>query len=390
MKYDVIIVGAGFAGSVLARQFAEDNKTVLVIDKRAQIAGNMYDYIDEKGVRVHKYGPHILHTTHKAVIEYLSRFTQWYPYEHRVLGSVQEQFVPVPFNLTSIKTCFSEDVASRMIDKLVSLYGMEKKVPILKLRENEDEDIKVLADFIFEHVFKYYTMKQWGLTVEELDPNVTSRVPVHISYDDRYFQDTYQQMPKEGYTKLFENMLNHPNITIKLNTEAKELIDLDWDKHLVKFKNDAFNGVLIYTGAMDEFADYRFGALPYRSLEFDLKSYDSTQYAVGTVNYPTPVEKHAFTRITEYKHLMEHQPQGSTCAVEYPYAYDRNAEKGNIPYYPVFTEENQNLYNKYVDAFKDFKSIYFAGRLAEYKYYNMDAIIFRALDLYKKINEAKS
>lgn len=387
-KYDVIIIGSGFAGSVMAERFASTGKKVLVLEKRAHIAGNMYDYQDEKGVRVHKYGPHIFHTNRLEVIEYLSKFTDWYPYQHKVLGQVNDKFVCIPFNLTSIEESFDTDVSERLKNRLIETYGIEKKVTILELRKNEDPEIRQLADFIFDKVFKDYTMKQWGLTVDEIDPLVTNRVPVHISRDDRYFQDKYQQMPKDGYTKIFEKMLNHENIEVQINVDAKDFVRIDLEQNKVYFMGNEFDGKVIYTGAVDELLDYKFGVLPYRSLDFDLQSFDNRTYqAVGTVNYPTPANQHGFTRITEYKHMMDEKPSGTTVAIEYSLPYNKDASTGNIPYYPIFTESNQALYDKYVEALKPLTNVVLIGRLAEYKYYNMDAIIYRSLSVFENLNK---
>lgn len=387
-KYDVIIIGSGFAGSVMAERFASIGKKVLILEKRAHIAGNMYDYQDEKGVRVHKYGPHIFHTNRIEVIEYLSKFTDWYPYQHKVLGQVNDKLVCIPFNLSSIEESFDSEIAERLKNRLIETYGLENKVTILELRKNEDPEIRQLADFIFDKVFKDYTMKQWGLTVDEIDPLVTNRVPVHISRDDRYFQDKYQQMPKEGYTKIFEKMLNHENIEVQINVQAKDFVQIDIDQNKVYFMGKEFEGKIIYTGAVDELLDYRFGVLPYRSLDFDLQSFDNRTYqAVGTVNYPTPAEQHGYTRITEYKHMMDEKPFGTTIAIEYSLPYNKDAKTGNIPYYPIFTESNQSLYEKYVEALKPFSNVVLIGRLAEYKYYNMDAIIFRSLNVFEILNK---
>lgn len=384
-KYDVIVVGCGYAGSVTAERFANLGKSVLVIDKRKEIAGNMFDYKDDNGVNVHKYGPHIFHTNRLEVVNYLSQFTEWYPYEHRVLGYVNEKLVPIPFNLKSIEMCFDEQTATNMKQVLIDTYGMEKKVTILELMKHENPVLQNLANFVFEKVFKDYTMKQWGLTVEEIDPMVTNRVPVHVSYDDRYFQDKYQQMPKNGYIEIFKKMLSHPNIEVRLNTEARTLLDIDVENKTIKFMGEPFSGKLIYTGAIDELLDYCFGALPYRSLEFDLQSHKNIYQPVGTVNYPTPAEEHGYTRITEYKHMMEKLPENTTIAVEYSLLYDRNSSKGNIPYYPIFTESNQIQYQRYVQACEGINNFYLLGRLAEYQYYNMDAIIYRSLQLFDKI-----
>ena len=382
---DVLIVGSGFAGSVLAERFAHAHKNVLVLEKRNHIGGNMYDYTDNQGIRVHQYGPHLFHTNRKEVFDYLSNFTQWYPYEHKVLGLVQGKYVPIPFNLKSIEECFDPQKADHIKNILISTYGMERKVTILELRKNDDPVLQDLADYVFEHVFKHYTMKQWDLTVDELDPSVTNRVPVFVSYDDRYFQDPYQYLPKDGYTSLFEAMLNHPRIKIELNVNAKDRIRLDFNTHQVFFDGQVFTGPVIFTGAIDDFLNEPFGELPYRSEEFELQTHKGFYQAVGTVNYPTPQSQHAFTRITEYKHMMEEKPEMTTIAVEYPYPYVKDAKKGNIPYYPIFTEDNQKKYERYVEAMSDFKNFYLVGRLAEYKYYNMDAVVFHALKVFEHI-----
>lgn len=387
MKPDVIIVGAGFAGSVIAERFAnEANKNVLILEKRSQIGGNMYDYLDENGVRYHEYGPHIFHTNSKEVVDYLSRFTEWYPYEHRVLGVIQGKKVPIPFNLTSIEKCFEPEKAERLKEALIEAYGMDTKVPILRLKENENEEVKELAEFIYENVFKYYTMKQWGLTPEEIDPGVTARVPVLVGRDDRYFQDKYQCMPKHGYTAIFENMLNSENIEVMLNTDAHEHLKVDLENNKVYYNGEEFTGPVVFTGAVDDLLNYQFGDLSYRSLDFDKQSHEGTYQEVGTVNYPTPAEINGFTRITEYKLLMEEYPSDkTTIAVEYPLAYNRHGEKGNIPYYPIFTNEDKKNYEAYCDKIKNITNLHLLGRLADYKYYNMDQIVARALMIYNKI-----
>ncbi len=386
MKYDVIVIGAGYAGSISAHKFASDGKKVLIIERRNHIGGNMYDYIDENGVRYHKYGPHIFHTVNDKVVEFLSKFTDWYPYEHRVLGKVDDKFVPVPFNLTSIEMVFDKEKADRLKKLLIDTYGIETKVPILELRKSENPEILELAEFIYEKVFLYYTMKQWDLKPMEIDPNVTARVPVHISYDDRYFQDKYQQMPKEGYTKIFEKMLDNPNIDIILNADRKDYVQIDLENKKVLFNNEVFEGKLVYTGAIDELFDYHLGKLPYRSLDFEIQTHKGNFQQVGTVNYNTPKDVDAFTRITEYKHMMENPVEDvTTIAVEYSYPYDINAEKGNIPYYPIFTEEVQNRYNEYEKLSKQFDNLFLLGRLAQFRYYNMDGIVYTALQEYEKM-----
>lgn len=380
MNYDVIIVGAGYAGSTAARVLAEKGNHVLILEKRNHIGGNAYDYIDENHVRRHEYGPHLFHTNSDKAVEFLSRFTEWYPYEHRVLGYIQGKLVPIPFNLTSIEKVFEKEKADHLKQVLIDTYGMEKKVPILELRKNEDPTIKELAEFIFENVFKYYTMKQWGYTVEEIDPAVTGRVPVHISYDDRYFQDRFQQMPAEGFTPIFEKMLDHENIEVRLNVNAMDLVHVDPEHNTITFEGKPFAGKLIYTGIVDELFGYCLGELPYRSLHFDIQTHTGVFQPVCTVNYPTPEEVHPYTRITEYRHMMAScDSDTTTIAVEYPYAYDKDAEKGNIPYYPVFTGDSQAAYQAYVKLAEKVDNLYLLGRLAEYRYYNMDAIVERAI-----------
>jgi len=386
--YDVIIIGSGFAGSVLAERLANNlDKKVLVIEKRNHIGGNMYDFFDEAGVLQHKYGPHIFHTNHDLVVEYLSRFTEWFPYEHEVLGYVENQLVSIPFNIEGIRTCFPPEKADEMISLLIEKYGEDTKVPILKLREEKNELLKELADFIYENVFLHYTMKQWDLTPDQIDPNVTNRVPVNVSNDQRYFNDNFQLMPKKGYTVIFEQMLDNENIDVLLDTDAMSLLKLDYESGKVYFKDELFDGILVCTGQIDTLFNYQLGELQYRSLDFDVQYKEGTYQPVATVNYPTPKSEHAYTRITEYKHMMQQKPENTSICIEYSLPFDRNAEKGNIPYYPVFTDEGQKKYQDYVDLSEKFKNLYLVGRLAEYRYYNMDAIVHRALEVYQEIKE---
>ena len=382
MSYDAIVVGAGFAGSVISRKLAEKRKKVLLIEKRNHIGGNAYDYLDDNDVYFHEYGPHIFHTNSKKAIEFLSEYTEWFDYEHRVLGYVQGKLVPIPFNLKSIELCFDQEKADRLKEILINTYGMESKVPILELRQNENEEIKELAEFIYENVFKYYTMKQWGYSAEEIDPKVTGRVPVFVSYDDRYFQDEFQKMPKEGYTKIFERILNHPNIEVKLNTDGNELLKPDVEKGLMYFNDEVFDGPVVYTGILDSLFDYCLGELPYRSLVFKNESHDGDYQAATTINYPDDEKIHPYTRISEYKKMMFNPPKDKTSVVvEYPFNYDRNGKQGNIPYYPVFRKESEELYKNYLELANKIPNLYPVGRLAEYKYFNMDNIVEHALEI---------
>lgn len=384
-EYDIIIVGSGFAGATIAERWAKKGKKVCVIEKRPHIGGNCYDYMAD-GIDIHKYGPHIFHTNLKDVYEYLCNFSEFYPYEHRVLGHVDDKLVPIPFNLKSIEMCFEHEVAEELKAVLVNEYGMGKKVPIMVLRENANAKVKQLADFIFEKVFKYYTMKQWGLKAEEIDPSVTARVPVNVSYDDRYFADTYQFMPKNGYTAIFEKMLESENIDVLLNTDAKTLLRFDFEKQQCYFDGEVFKGPIIYTGAVDELLDYELGELPYRSLDLVLEKHEGQFQKAATENYPGNAKDYPYTRITEYKLFQENYPSDVTFIhTEYPLAFDRNDEKANIPYYPIFTPENAAKHQAYVDKLKVFKNLILVGRLAECRYYNMDTIIKKALEVAEEL-----
>jgi UDP-galactopyranose mutase len=379
--FDYVIVGAGFVGATLAERIAAQlGKKVLIIEKRNHIGGNAYDHYDEHGILVHKYGPHIFHTRSREVWDYLSQFTEWNIYQHKVLGRITGDLVPIPFNLNSLYQVFPKGMASRLEQKLVENFGINTKVPILKLREIDDPDLQQLADFIYKHIFLHYTMKQWGVTPEELDPTVTGRVPVHISRDNRYFQDPYQGMPKYGYTALFEKMLNHPNIKLMLNTDYKEIVDIRSDGGIKLFGNP-FEGKVIYTGPIDYFFDHKFGKLPYRSLNFKFETH-AEEYIqpCGTVNYPNDYE---FTRITEFKHLTSQKADNTTVVYEYPEAYEQGT---NDPYYPIKNDDNISLYKQYKREGSLLKDVYFAGRLADYQYYDMDAAVARALSLFKEIS----
>lgn len=375
--YDSIVIGTGFAGSIIARELAErGGENVLVIEKRAHIAGNCYDYKEEHGILIHKYGPHIFHTNSDRVYEYLSRFTEWYEYNHEVAADVNGQLIPVPFNLNTLHMVYGEEMANQLERKLIDTFGMDSRVPILKLREQEDEDLKAVAEYIYEHIFLRYTMKQWGQTPEEIDPEVTGRVPVFISRDNRYFQDIYQGIPVTGYTRLVEEILSHPKISLSLGIEAEDVLTLE--NKAIFYKGKPFYGKVIFTGAIDELFHCCYGQLPYRSLRFVKEYYPIDSYQERAVVNYTMTED--FTRITEFKKLTgQEKPRNTVIMKEYPIAYtDRKTE---IPYYPILNEENFSLYEKYKKRVKEYPNFYLLGRLAEYKYYNMDAIAERALTL---------
>ncbi len=326
--YDAVVVGSGFAGAVSARQLAEEGGLrVLVIEKRAHIAGNMYDEYDEAGVLVHRYGPHIFHTNDQRAYDYLARFTEWSSYQHRVLADWYGTYMPVPFNKNSMEIAFGDEKAARLIEKLVDTFGDERKVTINELRAQEDPELQEVADFVYQNVFLYYTQKQWGLTPEEVDPSVTARVPVFISRDNRYFQDAFQGMPVDGYTRLFENLLGHEKITVCLSTEAESVFDLvfagreeDAPLEAIHIKGVPFAGPIVYTGPLDELFLGRFGRLPYRSLDFVYETFDETYHLpCGTVNYTVTED---YTRVTEFKWLTEQTGDKTTIMREYSRAYE--------------------------------------------------------------------
>ena len=380
-SFDVLIAGAGYAGAVCARSLAEGGKRVLVLERRSHVGGNAYDCPDEAGVLIHQYGPHIFHTNDSRVFAWLSRFTQWRDYQHRVVADIPDEKggrmrYPVPFNLTSLETAFGPEEGKRLGDKLIAAYGAEKKVTILELRQNPDPEISALADYVYEHVFVHYTMKQWGQKPEDIDPNTTARVPVFLSRDDRYFQDACQGMPLEGYTPMFEKMLDHPNIKVELGADALERLDLSGD--VLKVDGVPFEGEVIYTGQADELFRFQYGPLPYRTLDFRFETLEKDDFqGYGTVNYTVDQD---YTRITEFKHLTGQVLPGKTTIVkEYSRAY--GGILGEIPYYAIINPENNALYGQYKALADRFPNLHLLGRLAEYKYYNMDAIAGRALDL---------
>lgn len=380
--YDVIVIGSGIAGSVVARKLAEEgNKKVLVLEKRPHIGGNCYDNLDEHGILIHTYGPHIFHTNKEEVFQYLNRFTDWYFFPHEVVAQVGEKQIPVPFNLNTLHMIYEKEKADALEKKLIATYGEGSRVPIMKLRESEDEEIQEIADYVYNNIFLRYTMKQWGQKPEDISPEVTGRVPVLISYDNRYFQDKYQGVPVDGFTKMIENMLNHENITLRLNVDGKDVVTFCQDGRIL-YENQEFTGTVIYTGAIDELFDCKHGRLPYRSLDFHFEHFDIPDYqGHSVVNYTVSED---YTRITEFKHLTGQKcTDGTTIVKEYPFAY--TGKDGEIPYYAILNEENQKLYEKYLEDSKAYQNFYLLGRLAEYKYYNIDAMAEKAMELAKSL-----
>lgn len=381
--FDSVIIGAGVAGCVAARDLAESGRKVLVLEQRDHIGGNCYDEKDEHGILIHKYGPHIFHTKEQKAYDYLSRFTDWYAFGHEVVANVHGKLIPVPFNLNTLHMVYDQEKADALEKKLIDAFGLESRVPILKLREHEDPEIREIADYVYENIFLHYTMKQWGQTPEQIDPAVTGRVPVLISHDNRYFQEPWQGMPLHGYTLMFEKMLDHENITVEIGVDARSRVT--FSEGSVSLDGQAFTGDLIYTGPLDELFDCRFGRLPYRSLRFDFEYYDKPDYqGHSVVNYTVSED---FTRITEFKYLTGQQAEGTTIVKEYPFAY--TGAEGEIPYYSIANEANQKLYEQYRGLVEHIPNVWLLGRLAEYKYYNIDAMVLKALELTDKIKKDK-
>ncbi len=380
--YDMIVVGAGYAGSVCARRLAESaGFRVAVLERRDHIAGNAYDYENEDGILVHKYGPHIYHTFNERVHHFLSRFTKWTDYQHKVLANIHGTLMPVPFNHASLKLAFGDERGEELYQKLVATFGENKKVPIMELRAKNDPDLQEVADYVYENVFLHYTMKQWGQTPDEIDPSVTGRVPVFIGDDDRYFpQAPHQGMPAWGYTKLFEHMLDHDLIDVFVNVDARDIFEIGETN--VNVCGSCYGGEIIYTGPLDELFNLDLGALPYRTLDMVFETLDMDQFQpVGTVNYTTSED---FTRITEFKNMTGQDVPGKTTIMkEYGHAYEPGS--GQTPYYAIIDPKNQELYERYLDRVQNLTNFHPVGRLAEYRYYDMDAVTASALDLSDEI-----
>ncbi len=363
--FDYLIVGAGFAGSVLAERLARElNQRVLIVDKRPHIGGNAYDRYDDHGVLIHPYGPHIFHTNSEDIFEYLSRFTEWRPYQHRVLASVDGQQVPMPINLDTINKLYGLNLTSFEVEKFFESVAEKKD----EIKTSEDVVVSKVGRELYNKFFRGYTRKQWGLDPSELDSSVTARVPTRTNRDDRYFADKFQAMPRHGYTRMFEKMLDHPNIKVMTNTDYREIVDLVPWKHMV------------YSGPVDAYFGYKFGKLPYRSLRFEHVNVAKEQFQpVGTVNYPND---YGYTRISEFKHITGQEHPTTSVVYEYPCA-------DGDPYYPVPRPENAELYRRYEAEAENTPNVTFVGRLATYKYYNMDQVVGQALATFKKLQQAR-
>jgi UDP-galactopyranose mutase len=359
--FDYLIVGAGFAGSILAERLAtECNASVLVIDKRNHIGGNAFDFYDDAGLLVHKYGPHIFHTNSVKVFKYLSRFTSWRPYEHRVLTSVDGQLLPMPINADTLNQLYGLSLTCHQVDEY--LAGVAEPRDVIKT--SEDVVLNRVGRDLYEKFFRNYTRKQWDLDPSELDASVTARVPVRTTRDNRYFTDTFQAMPLHGYTRMFEKILGHPNIKVMLNADYAAL------KEEIRFRE------LIFTGPIDEYFDYCYGKLPYRSLSFEHQTHDADRYQdAAVVNYPN---EHSYTRCTEFKYLTGQKHSKTSVVFEHP-------QKEGDPYYPIPQPQNALLYARYKALGEALPNVHFAGRLGTYKYYNMDQVVAQAMTLAEKL-----
>ncbi len=363
-EFDWLIVGAGFAGAVMAERIArERNEKVLLIDRRPHVAGNAFDHKDAAGILIHKYGPHIFHTNSRQIFDYLSEFTSWRKYEHRVLGKVDGMLVPIPINLDTVNKLYGLKLTSEELEK----WFAERAEPLGEIKTSEDVVISKVGWELYDKFFRGYTQKQWGLDPSELDKSVTARVPTRTNRDDRYFTDEYQYMPAHGYTEMFKRMLDHPNITVLLGVDFNEVASR------VAYKR------LIYTGPVDEFFGHRFGKLPYRCLSFEHVTLDEEwHHPVGVVNFP---QTEKYTRITEYKHLTGQTHPKTSITYEY------SSAEGD-PYYPIPKPEAQALYKQYEALATATPNVWFVGRLASYRYYNMDQVVGQALATFRRINEA--
>lgn len=355
MKPDVLVVGAGFSGAVVAERLAASGLHVMVIDRRPHIGGNAYDTFDPHGVLIHPYGPHIFHTNSMRIAQYLSQFTEWRAYEHRVLARVNGQLVPIPINIDTVNRLYG----LKLDETTIKDYFEQVREPRARIRTSEDVVIDAVGRDLYEKFFQGYTRKQWGLDPSQLAASVAARIPTRTNHDDRYFTDTFQNMPLDGYTALFENLLDHPRISTETGI----------DYFAIRSRLAATHTV--FTGPVDAYFDYCYGRLPYRSLRFEHEHFaDMTHFQpVGTVNYPNDYE---YTRITEFKHLTGQHAAGTSIVREYP------TDEGD-PYYPVPRPENETLFKRYEALARKEPNVTFVGRLAQYRYYNMDQCVGAAL-----------
>ncbi len=381
----IIVVGSGFSGSILARKIAEElDREVIVLEKRSHIGGNMYDEYDELGILVQIYGPHFLNTNNFAIIKFLQQYGEFFPHNAKLLSFIDGRYVRLPFNFTTVQQLIGAEQAEPLLAKLRQEFYGRDRVPVLELVEHSDKNISAYGKLLFEKAYRTYTSKMWGIEPEEIDKYVLDRVPMAMGYDERYLNKDFQYLPVQGFTKLFEEMLNHPNIQVQLNVDALKHLRLDENAGRVYYDGQSVE-CLIYTGAIDELFGLKYGALPYRSLDIRYEYSDKESMLPSEIiSYPQAT---GYTRSTEYRKIMydESKVRGSVVATEYPLQYDPQAEIGNIPYYPVLTEESQQVYQKYLAEVHKYNNLFLCGRLAEFKYYNMDVCIEHALSYFENV-----
>ncbi|MDD6579578.1 MAG: UDP-galactopyranose mutase [Lachnospiraceae bacterium] len=375
---NAVVVGCGLSGAVAARELAEKGYKVTVYEKRNHIGGNMYDYKNKDGILVHKYGPHTFHTKKKELYEYMAKYAEWETYKLTCGAEIDKKYTPTPFNFQTIDDFYSEEKAYSIKNRIKECYPNEEYATVLELLNHQDDLIREYAEFLFDKDYSLYTAKQWGVSPNEIDPSVLKRVPIRFSYDIGYFDDEYQVMPKESYVSFFEEVLRHKNINIVLNSDALNKISLDEKSNQIFVENKLFDGLLIYTGPIDELFKYKFGVLPYRSLRFEWHSENKKSYQdAPVVAYP---QAEGYTRITEYTKLPYQNVGNKTAyAVEYSLPYEEG--KKQEPFYPVQTEKSQEIYEAYRDYASKFTKLILCGRLADFKYYNMDQALERVLSL---------
>lgn len=379
---EALVIGGGITGSVIARFIAEKlNKKVIIWDRRNHIGGNMYDYYDEHGILVHKYGPHTFHTKKKYLYDYMCQFMKWNEYKLRCMAQINGKFTPTPFNFQTIDDFYNKEEAADLKKRIKKIFGDRTVATVVEVLNCSDEKVRGYAQFLFDNDYSLYTAKQWGIPVEEVDPSILKRVPLRFTYDIGYFDDEYQVMPSTTYTDFFKSLLNHKNIDVRLGIEALEHLKVDLENNRILIDGEYKDIPIIYTGALDELFGNCYGKLPYRSLRFEWKYEDiESKQNAPVVAYP---QAEGFTRITEYKKLPVQDVKGTTYAVEYSLLYD-DKEKME-PYYPVLTEGSQKKYGKYLKKASNIRNLFLAGRLADFKYYNMDQALERALDICKEL-----
>ncbi len=384
-EFDVVVIGAGFAGAVAARKLAEESgKRVLVAEKRNTVAGNAYDYYNEDGILVHKYGPHIFHTDKDEVYDFLKRFGVLEPYELRVLSNIDGKFLPCPFNFTAVDTLNDPQRASILKERLHKAYAGKEQITVLEMLYSKDNLIREFAELLFEKDYRPYTMKQWGLTTEEVGADILERCKFYLSYEDRTNRNKYEFIPQKGYTSLIRQMLTYPTICVESGMDADNYLDIRGKR--LYWNNEALQADVIYTGAIDGLFDWRYGELPYRSLHFEFRNIPQASFQEAPITVHP--QENAYTRITEYTKLPVQEVGNRTCiSLEYPVAYAREQEREEElqPYYPIVTEQNKALYERYLELAKSVERLYLCGRLAEYRYYDMDAVVESAFEVCERV-----